>query len=264
MNSIKEQNPWNIKDVGIYILLVFCEVLIVWGLIALLSMFGVTAQVQQMLTSLPQGYAIFFLYLVQTLLFGLPLLFLMQQKRVEKKRESCLFVPTKWYNVLLVAPGTWIVTMIALGLLFTWFGANNLDVPGFTGEKTQIVNEFGVDLIGRILAFVTAVFIAPIIEELVFRGFMLRAFAKHLPVWGAVVASSVLFSAIHVTPGVFFPLMILGAVMAILTVKTKSIYPAIVFHMINNSMAFVAEVLVQYMPPEQVSGVIHSISKLWF
>lgn len=81
---------------------------------------------------------------------------------------------------------------------------------------------------------------------------------------GAVIASSALFAAIHVTPGVFFPLMILGAVMAILTVRTKSIYPAIAFHMINNSMAFVAEVALQYIPPEQISGVVYNISKLWF
>lgn len=257
MTSIKEHNPWNIKDVGIYILLVFCEVLVVWGFIALLGLFGVAKPFAEFVTTLPQGYMIFALYLIQTTLFGIPLLFLMWQKRIERKRESCLFVPTKWYNILLVAPGAYILTMLGFALFFSLLSSNNLDVPGFTGEKTQVIGEFGVDLIGRILAFITAVLIAPIIEELVFRGFMLRAFAKHMPVWGAVLASSVLFSAIHVTLGVFFPLMILGIVMAVLTVKTKSIYPAIAFHMINNSMAFVAEIVLQNMPPEQISGIIN-------
>lgn len=184
MTSIKEQNPWNIKDVGVYILLVLSEVLTVWGVLALISMLGLSAGLVQLADSLPQGYTIFFLYLVQTLLFGLPLLFLMWQKRIQNRRESCLFVSTKWYNIFLLAPAAWFGTIIVLGLFLTWLGTNNIDVPGFTGEKTQIIGEFGIDLIGRILAFITAVIIAPIIEELVFRGFMLRAFAKHMPVWG--------------------------------------------------------------------------------
>lgn len=263
MHSIKERNPWSLRDVAIYILLVFMEVLFVWAIIALLSLFGWSAQVSQATAGLPQGYTLFFFYLLQTLFFGLPLLILMFGKRIANKKESCLWRTTEWYNIFLVAPATYVVTIVGFAILFSILSSNSIDVPGFTGEKTKVVGEFGTEAIGHILAFIAAVLIAPLIEEIVFRGFMLRAFAKHIPVWGAVFGSSALFAAIHVTPGVFFPLMILGAVMATLTVKTKSIYPAIVFHMMNNSMAFLAEIASQYMPTEQVRAVITLLSGLW-
>ena len=262
MQSITERNPWNIKDLGVYILLLAIEILVVWVIILLLGILQMQPLVADIMTSLPQSYMIFFLYLIQTLFLGLPLGILLWQKRVENKKEACLLNRTKWYTTLLLAPAVYFGTMVVMAIIMGIFMSNNIEVPGFTGEKTQIIQSFGSDTVGMILAFISAVLIAPIIEEIVFRGMLLRAFAKHTPVWTAVLFSSIVFSLIHFTPGVFFPLMILGAVMAVLTVKTRSIYPAIVFHMINNSMAFVAEIVLKYAPQEYLQGVLHLWDKL--
>lgn len=47
----------------------------------------------------------------------------------------------------------------------------------------------------------TAVLLAPLIEELVFRGVILRGLASRLPRWWAVVVQGVVFGAAHVDPG---------------------------------------------------------------
>ncbi len=263
MHSIAEHNPWHIKDLGMYVLLLCLEILAVWALIILLSILQIQPALELLMASLPQSYMVFFLYLIQTLFLGLPLAFLLWKKGIHNKKEACLLNPTKWYTILLLVPGVYIATIVVMAALMGLMANNGIDLPGFTGEKTQIIESFGADTIGMILAFVSAVLIAPVIEEIVFRGMMLRAFAKHTPVWGAVLLSSAIFALIHFTFGVFFPLMILGVVMAVLTVKTRSLYPAIVFHMINNSMAFVAEFILKYMPQDQIGGYIRVFERLF-
>ncbi len=92
----------------------------------------------------------------------------------------------------------------------------------------------------KMTLFVTAVLIAPFVEELLFRGILLKALQRH----GrnlAVVVSSLLFTAIHV-PGlsmdnmlasavvVLPPLFVLGVVLAFLTLRTGRLGPAIFLH----------------------------------
>jgi len=74
--------------------------------------------------------------------------------------------------------------------------------------------------------------LAPISEELFFRGFVLRALCSTYPALIAVVFSAVMFMLVH---GGFAPgPLILGLVTAPVVLRTRSILPAIVFHAISN------------------------------
>jgi membrane protease YdiL (CAAX protease family) len=54
---------------------------------------------------------------------------------------------------------------------------------------------------GVLIAFLlVAVVVAPVVEELMFRGVVLRGFASFLPVWMAVVGQGLCFGAAHVDP----------------------------------------------------------------
>jgi membrane protease YdiL (CAAX protease family) len=57
---------------------------------------------------------------------------------------------------------------------------------------------FGTDGIGIVLASCAAL-AAPFVEEPLFRGYLLNALSKAIPLWGAVVASSLVFSATHLS-----------------------------------------------------------------
>ena len=76
--------------------------------------------------------------------------------------------------------------------------------------------------------------IAPICEEVFFRGLLFRSFEKRLGAWWALGLSSVLFAATHGQLLQFVPLIAAGAVFGYLVVRTGRLGPAIVAHMAFN------------------------------
>ncbi|WP_169358157.1 type II CAAX endopeptidase family protein [Psychrobacillus sp. BL-248-WT-3] len=78
------------------------------------------------------------------------------------------------------------------------------------------------------LSLIDAVILAPIWEELLFRGVLLFALLKVVkPVW-AVVLTSILFSLFH--PAYLFLSLIAGILLACITIKTKSVIPSTAIH----------------------------------
>lgn len=90
------------------------------------------------------------------------------------------------------------------------------------------------------LAFLTVV-IAPIVEEVVFRGFVFQALRSAMPVGVAAAVSGLLFGVVHVfgSPVEFIvPLAVLGTILALIFWRTGSLYPCIALHALNNCIAF--------------------------
>src|SRR5215210_6590797 len=86
-------------------------------------------------------------------------------------------------------------------------------------------------------------FVAPLAEELFFRGFLFGVLRERIGVaWGAL-ATGVVFGLVHVagspieTVGV---LIILGVLLCLLFVRTGSLLPCIALHAINNAISFAA------------------------
>lgn len=83
--------------------------------------------------------------------------------------------------------------------------------------------------------------VAPICEELLFRGFIFTSLRNWRGPWPAAVLTALIFGAVHVAsaPGVdLLPLATLGFVLCLLYRATGSLYPCIAAHAINNSIAF--------------------------
>ncbi len=93
-------------------------------------------------------------------------------------------------------------------------------------------------LIGIILNVLTIAIVAPIFEEIAFRGIILHTF-KQYGTRFAILASSMLFGLLHgnITQSLFA--FILGILLSKLTLKAKSILPAIFIHVFNNAMALI-------------------------
>lgn len=93
---------------------------------------------------------------------------------------------------------------------------------------------------GWVVLTLMVVVCAPVVEELFFRGLVLRSCQKRgLPDWGAVVASAALFGAVHFQPLQFLGLFALGLVLATLTVRTGRLGPAIWTHVGFNALTVV-------------------------
>lgn len=80
--------------------------------------------------------------------------------------------------------------------------------------------------------------VAPLTEESLFRGLLLRGFLRRYTPWMAAVASALLFALVHLNPWQFLSAFFLGLVFAWWIVRTGSLVPAVFGHVLNNSLPF--------------------------
>ena len=82
--------------------------------------------------------------------------------------------------------------------------------------------------------------LAPLAEELVFRGAILRSLLKwNSRPWVAIVISAALFSAAHLNPAQIPHTFLIGLLLGWMYWRTDSIVPGVVFHWVNNTVAYV-------------------------
>jgi membrane protease YdiL (CAAX protease family) len=104
-------------------------------------------------------------------------------------------------------------------------------------EHFDVVGKLpNVTIISIALAVAAMVFIAPIVEEIVFRGLLFGALAPHVGVLAAALVSAVIFGAVHGDPVLFPTLAALGFVSAIAYAKTGNLWVSITLHSVNNAI----------------------------
>jgi membrane protease YdiL (CAAX protease family) len=164
---------------------------------------------------------------------GLPLLF--KRGRVSKQEFGLQRLPS-WLDLGL-APAGFVVYMISSVLLVA---AATALVPSINLEQVQ---ETGFENIGHryeyLIAFVTLVVVAPLAEEILFRGYLYGKLRKlAVPVWIVILVVSLLFAAVHGQWNVALDVFALSIVLCVLREMTGSIWAGILLHMIKNSVAF--------------------------
>jgi membrane protease YdiL (CAAX protease family) len=118
-------------------------------------------------------------------------------------------------------------------------------------SNTDSVNDYAGDR-GVLIAFlIVAVLVAPVVEELVFRGVLLRGFASAMAPWAAVGLQGVFFGAAHLDPvrgvGNLGLVIVLGAVGSVLggaAYLLRRIGPTIVAHALYNGAIMAIVLLV--------------------
>ncbi|HEV2998007.1 MAG TPA: CPBP family intramembrane glutamic endopeptidase, partial [Solirubrobacteraceae bacterium] len=134
-----------------------------------------------------------------------------------------------------------LLVFLTLGvfLLFSVVWAAVLDVK----TQEELLKNLGVDRSAILLvggAVLTCV-VAPICEEVLFRGFIFSALSSWRGAWPAAILTGVLFGAVHAgsAPAVdLAPLAFLGFALCVLYRATGSLYPCVAAHSISNSIAF--------------------------
>ena len=115
--------------------------------------------------------------------------------------------------------------------------------------------------LGYIFLFLAVVIIAPIGEEIVFRGFLQRFLERYWKdVTRAVLVTSLFFAMIHFNPFWTIQIYLLGVILGFLAWKTKSVIPSIILHIINNGSAFILanideDIIGFYLWKDQVSPI---------
>lgn len=91
-----------------------------------------------------------------------------------------------------------------------------------------------------ILSIITVGIIAPFTEEFLFRGVIFNTLSKKISIKWTIIIQAILFGVFHfnLVQGVYATL--LGLVFGYITYKTKSLWPAVIIHMVNNTIATIA------------------------
>lgn len=146
--------------------------------------------------------------------------------------------PAKFFNVLVVIPV----------LIFLWGDQNLLDVvnknvdmlippPPWFWELFNKVFESDFGIYG---AFLKVAVIAPIIEELIFRGIIMHGLMRNYSRFTAVFVSALLFALFHLNPWQFPATFVLGLMLGILMMRTRNIFLCILGHSLNNGMVLLS------------------------
>jgi membrane protease YdiL (CAAX protease family) len=92
-------------------------------------------------------------------------------------------------------------------------------------------------IFGRVGLVVMVAVVAPVIEEVVFRGILWNALEKWLHPFVVIGVTSGLFALFHLDPTQAIPLIFTGTFLGWIRWTTGSIGPAIMVHVVNNTLA---------------------------
>lgn len=98
---------------------------------------------------------------------------------------------------------------------------------------------------GGIWSILALVVMAPLTEELLFRGLILQGFVPRYGSVAAVLLSAFLFAAFHLNPYQFAPAMLTGVFLGWIFLRTGSLWPCITLHALYNGHIVLVPLLPQ-------------------
>lgn len=134
-------------------------------------------------------------------------------------------------NALLLGAGGGLV----LGALALFYLAILYHVPETASFLKHAAAQTAAIPHARLGLFITGVFVAPFIEEYLFRGLLYRALDREWGGWRAIVGSAVFFASYHPTLA-WLPVGLVGIANALIFKKTGRLAPAIALHMVYNAV----------------------------
>ena len=251
----------------LWLLFVFLTTQVVVAIVsvAVLYFTGAASDLEQLITGLESRLDVLFIgnSVGQIFVMGLAsLLIAGLHVGSETKKE---FLRMKWHNdtVFYMVLGGILILVIQPIVMFLGYLNSFLPTPELLEElhrsQYQMFEDYlssdGVLLIGLFHIAVVPAFA----EEMLFRGYVMRAFEKSFGIIAAVIISSLIFSLFHLQLTNILPLATLGAVMGLLTWLSDSLWPAAVAHFVNNGSAVIqgtiwpdeafAEITPEVLPP---------------
>jgi membrane protease YdiL (CAAX protease family) len=116
-------------------------------------------------------------------------------------------------------------------------------------DQTQdIVQVFTKSQDGLLLTLLslTAVVVAPVCEEIMFRGYLFRVMERYAGTTPAIVASSLVFACAHGNAVIMLPLFILALVLCRTYSASRSILPSMSIHLIFNLTTVVFQLVARF------------------
>lgn len=204
-----------------------------WGdLLTLLGVFIVATVLGSLLTGVLQkigsvsvGFGAFLGYVIQ---FSLVIIFGLFQRKIRSPKETRLlkfglakldFVIILWGTIMVLATGVVIEPLL------------------------NLFPETYLDRLGNIMAaggwmMFTSIVIAPIMEEILFRGILQDALMRKYGVFVGILIASAVFGIVHIIPQQVVNAFMIGIVLGYIYYRTGALLPVILIHCINNAISY--------------------------
>lgn len=174
-----------------------------------------------------------FIYVIM-ILFSLGLPWLIKKQATTLDDIGLKRLPS-WMDILLSPAGLVIymiisaVLVVAITTIFPSIDMNQAQETGFDNLSQRY--EY-------YLAFAALVIMAPIAEEVLFRGYLYGKLKKYVPIWAAILMTSITFGAIHGAWNLAIDTFALSVIMCLLREITGNIWASILLHMMKNGIAY--------------------------
>jgi uncharacterized protein len=141
---------------------------------------------------------------------------------------------TRFWPALGYIVGAYVVFIAAAA---AWSAALDLH------ETDDVVDQLGAgsSTVALIAVTILVCVVAPVAEEFFFRGYFFGALRNWRGLWPAAVITGLVFGGIHVGSapvGFLVPLAFFGFLLCLIYDRTRSLYPCMALHCLNNSIAF--------------------------
>lgn len=163
----------------------------------------------------------------------------------------------------------WVVPLVmsAIASLYVLYLPLSYVFPGFVkswyleSSTITIWKEGDNYILANAVNYLTIVLVAPVIEEFFIRGILLTRWTVKWGVTRAILASSIVFGLLHtnVIGGFCF-----ACVMAVLYIRTKSLFIPISLHILNNLTAQIIDYLTMDLDTLASYGTIAEFQESWW
>jgi membrane protease YdiL (CAAX protease family) len=218
--------------------LVACQFVVSYVIITIVDVVGLEREVlSEPVWNAVFAAVVYMLCLLLTILVPWKVL----KMKTNREELGLLGLPT-WTDIGLAPVGfaayfvVGISVMVLLSMVF----------PGVNWDQAQEVGFENLFLVSdKIFAFIALVVLAPVAEEIIFRGWLYGKVRTKASAWVGILAVSVLFGLLHLgfnvealQWNVAINIFCMSIVLCVLREITGTIYSGIVLHMLKNGVAF--------------------------
>ncbi|QPF71693.1 CPBP family intramembrane metalloprotease [Roseateles sp. DAIF2] len=177
--------------------------------------------------------------LVMVLAYGIVLVSVMHYSRMTYGNLLHSTKSSASATLMLLVPPVLLLVPLVLLLDHALMGIVEWLLPLSRWEESA----FASMVAGNLPTVIATCVLAPILEEMLFRGVLLRAFLNRHPRWAAISYSALLFGAAHMNVYQFLLALWLGLLLGWLFERSRSLLPCIALHAAVNTAVVVLEQL---------------------
>lgn len=197
------------------------------------------------------GYFVLYIFIYIVIFPVIFLLFYkLRGKKTNQTLKSCFKIPEKSAGWII----RWII--ISLGITYLISALSNLifSVLEYFGIRLNLIEmDFGNSTFGIITTIIVLPVLAPIFEELLFRGTIYRN-TEPIGQWFAIIITGIMFGLWHANCAQTLYTMTLGIMAGFLIAKTRSIFPSIILHFVFNIIATIQSLCMMNIDIEKIEA----------